>query len=137
MRRFEIAYFGSEHIIRIIPKKKNNNNGPLFSKILTSLLTSCFFCTLRDAWNFFPINTTCHIFATNGFIAKSFHKYHKSTRHSRHSMLLAIGTCALVFYNNMCHDWNKYDQSQLGKEKSTLLIWRQRTFFAMLLLRNG
>mgnify|MGYP000123267520 FL=1 len=26
------------------------------------------------------------------------HKYCKSARHSRHSMLLAIGSCALVFY---------------------------------------
>ena len=34
-------------------------------------------------------------------MAKSFYKYHKSTRLSRCSMLLAIGTCAIIFFFNM------------------------------------
>ena len=32
-------------------------------------------------------------------------------------MLLAVGACALVFYKKKHHDWKKYNQSQLGKEK--------------------
>lgn len=35
-------------------------------------------------------------------------------------MLLAVGTHALGFLY-MCHDWKKYHQSQLGKEKSAVL----------------
>ena len=75
-----------------------------------------------------------YIFTANShhFVAKSVHKYCKSTRHFRHCMLLAIGTCALVFYINMCHDWKKYNQSQLKKEKHTLLqyIWQQNDFLS-------
>ena len=50
--------------------------------------------------------------------------------HSRRSILLAIGTCALVLLHNMRHDWKKYNQSQLGKEKSAYLrfIWQQNNF---------
>ena len=41
-------------------------------------------------------------------------------------MLLAVGTCAFVFLYNTHHDSKKYNQSQLGKEKSALLrfVWR-------------
>ena len=44
--------------------------------------------------------------------------FHCMANHSRRSMLLAVGACALVFYVTfMSHDWKKYNQSQLGKEK--------------------
>ena len=35
-------------------------------------------------------------------------------------MLLAIGTCTLVFYIACAMSGKKYDQSQLGKEESAL-----------------
>ena len=85
--------------------------------------------TLRDAWKFFPINMV-------HFHSKQPHLHcknvHKSTRHPRCSMLLSVGTCALVFLQNMHHDWKKYNQLQLGKDKSNLLqfIWQQNIFLA-------
>ena len=47
---------------------------------------------------FFLYGTFMQQMHEHSFIAKSVHKYCKSARHSRHSMLLAIGSCALVFY---------------------------------------
>jgi len=49
-------------------------------------------------------------------------------------MLLTVGTCALVFHIRCAMiGRNNYNQSQLGKEKSTLLpfISQQNTFLAL------
>ena len=61
---------------------------------MTNLLINCFFIPREVHGIFFPV---WYIYAANehSFIAKS---VHKSARQSRHSMLLAIGGCALVFY---------------------------------------
>ena len=47
--------------------------------------------------NFFPTNIAHFQSNSHRFVAKSVHKCHKSTRHSKSSILLAVETCALVF----------------------------------------
>ena len=71
------------------------------------------------------------------FLCTLIHRYCKSTRHSRHSMQLAVGACALGFFNTR-HDWKKYKQSQLWKEKSPCfyLFGSKTTFFLVFSLQK-
>ena len=78
----------------------------------------CFFHTLRDAWKLFSCKYSTFL---QQIATASLQKAFTNIANQKGiPMLLAIGTCALVLY--ITHqDWKKYNQSQLGKEKSALL----------------
>ena len=75
-----------------------------------------------------------YIFAANShrFVTKSIHKYRKSSRHSRCSILLAAGDCALLFYITYATIGRNITNHSLEKKKSALLrfIWRQNNFLS-------
>ena len=78
-----------------------------------------FFHTLRDAWKF--LSRKYSTFSQQIATATLQIQISQINKAFQASMLLPVGTCALVFLYNMRYDWKKYNQSQLGKEKSTLL----------------
>ena len=97
-----------------------------------------FFITLRDVWKFFSrkYRTFLQQIAT-ALLQKVFSNMASDQGIPGVFMHLAIGACALVFLYNTCHDSKKYNQSQLGKEKSTLLhnlFGGHTTFFPVVLL---
>ena len=87
---------------------------------MTNLLTSYAFFIPWEIHQFFPVNknTFSQQIAT-AWLQNRHRKHSKSTRHSRHSMLLTVGTCALVFHIRCAMiGRNNYNQSQLGKKKA-------------------
>jgi len=61
-------------------------------------INELFHHTLRDKWKFFSYEySTFWKQIATALLQKSILKYCKSMRHLRHSILLTVGTCALVF----------------------------------------
>ena len=96
-----------------------------------------FFSYLERCMNIFsrkcsPLNFLQQI--TMASLQKAFtNLYCKSTRHSRCSMLLAIGACALVFYITRAMIGRNITNHSFEEEKSTLkllFIWQQHNFLS-------
>ena len=95
-----------------------------------------FFSYLERCMNIFsckcsPLNVLQQIATAS--LQKAFtNLYCKSTRHSRCSMLLAIGACALVFYITRTMIGRNITNHSFEEKKSALLlfIWQQHNFLS-------
>ena len=110
MHGCKIALFGSACIVSIIPGKKNAQWYVNFKNFDKSINKLCFFIPREMCRIFVSVNNFYSTFLqqiATASLQKAFKNIANQKGHSRHSMLLAIGTCTLVFLYNMCHDWKK------------------------------